>query len=219
MSISRDDTSYTSDSKAEWRQWIYDLLTPSRTRIVDADGNLNYKWVEGVGENALTFKQLINSGKITEDKLIGIDYDVNNIERSINNIENCRTLFPQSEFYATEWMEFCSTYTGNDIAVFIFDFYTSTYGESLKMMLEAALPLLEDCKRYLGEIVLVVNADIGSAIRFNDGDFDSYAHQLESIFKKSDLMSFKAISIDSSTCYTYKQSGGSTIMASFAIFL
>lgn len=219
MSISQNDTTYSSNSKADWRKWIYSLLTPSRTRLVDDTGRVKYRWLEPVGENAGTFKQLIDSNKITEDKLIGIDLDPNHTERSIDNIGNCRKLFPQAEFHAIEWMDFCAGYESNDIGVFIFDFYTSTYGEAFEMMLKAVMGLLEDCKRYLGEVLIVINGDMGIAKRIQGTGPDNFAYQIEKIFKTSDLIEFNAIDINSGTCYTYQQTETSTQMASFAIFL
>ena len=219
MAVSTHDTSYISKSKTEWRNWIYTLLDPKYTFLVSDSGELQYKWLEPVGKDAHTFKQLLDTNKVSEDKLIGIDYDPKFPKRSMMNIKSCKNIFPNATFYDKEWNDFCSEYPHSDIGVFVFDFYTSTFGKNIEYMLESALPLIGACKRYLGEVLLIVNADIGYAKRKLRGTPEAYARELEEIFSKSTNSDINSIKINPDTCYTYKQNTGGTTMGSFAIYV
>jgi hypothetical protein len=213
------DTSYTSNTKAEWRKWIYTILDPKYTHLVNDSGELQYKWLEPVGDDALTFTQLLATDKVTEDNLIGIDYDPKFPERSMMNIASCKMLFPNATFHDKEWNDFCCEYNQNDIGVFVFDFYTSTFGKNIEYMLESALPLIGACKQFLGEVLLIVNADIGYAKRHHRGTPEAYANELEQIFSTSSNHAINTIKVNPDTCYTYKQAKGKTTMGSFAIFI
>lgn len=211
-------TIYNSQEKQDWRNFVYSILTPKNCyNLVDKDGNFKYKWLEPIGTDALPFSQLLQTGRIKEFQLIGIDLDPKHKEVSIKNIENCKIKFPQAEFYAQDWVSYCKRCEHNDIGYFIFDLYLSTFGDSFEDYLKNTIKLIDRCKKNIGEVLLVINCDIGFAKRMNRGTVEEFAREIEKILKISSIESIRQTVINPETVYKY--SGNKTDMATFVLVL
>jgi hypothetical protein len=161
MSVAQHDNSYLTEAKKGFREYVYSLVTPDNCSVlVDDAGNLQYKWLELIGDNANTFDQLLSTGKINESQLIGLD-------RRDTNIERCRTIYPKAEFYGGEWVTFCREYKGNDIGVIVFDSFNAGYGKNFNMALTATLQMATECSKQIGECLVVVNVDSSKTYRSN----------------------------------------------------
>lgn len=218
MSISRHDNSYQTDAKREWREFIYSLATPDNcSTLVDDDGNFQYKWLELVGDNALTFNQLLDTNRINENQLIGID----NRE---DNIIKCKQLFPDAQFSSNEWNTFCRTYKGNDIGVIVFDSWNAAYGEAFSYALPATMDLALRCKAELGECLVVINVDSqrtyrGYAKPRGMTSKDVLKMNIESAFANSDNYTLRTLNISTDSMYEYRQTRRSTKMLTCGVLL
>ena len=213
---------YNSDAKAQWRAHIYDVLSNNNCHtLLDASGNFKYKWLEAIGEDALPFKQILATERIRESQLIGIDLDPDNPERSLLNIERCKGLFPQAEFYCEDWINDCKdNYAHENIGYIITDIYVATAGDNFERTVQASIHLAEKSKRALGEVLFVLNCDLTQAKRFQRGTKESFAQETERIFRTSSrIPEFKKIKIHPESVYTYKNPGRRDEMATLIIIL
>jgi len=211
---------YDSTAKGQWREYVHNVLTTKNSyKLIDADGNFKYKWLEPIGTGALPFTQLIQSGRIQESQLIGVDLDPKDPEGSKKNIEDCKIKFPQAEFKSMDWASYCRRCEHKDIGYFIFDLYFSTFGENLEKYVKHTIPLIDNCKENIGEVLLVVNCDFGIAKRRNKGTAEEFAGQLEKLLKTSRIETTKNTSVNPETMYTYQNGDNSTVMATFALIL
>lgn len=213
---------YASDAKASWRAHIYDVLSTSNCHsLLDASGNFRYRWLEAIGEGALPFKQILGTGRIQENQLIGIDKDPSDLERSKQNIELCKVLFPQAKFYCEDWVDFCKdNYDHEGIGYIITDIYVATEGSNFERTVQASIHLAERSKKSLGEVLFVLNCDISISKRFKKGTKETFAQETEGIFRTSSRMpEFKNIKIHPESVYTYKNPGRRAEMATLIIIL
>jgi len=218
VSISQHDNSYNTEAKTKWREFVYSLATPDNTSTLTNDqGIYQYKWMELVGDNANTFQQLLDTNKIQEHQLIGID-------RREDNINNCKQLFPNAQFHNIEWNDFCMTYPNNDIGIIILDSFNAAYGKDFKTILNNTMTLALRQKEYIGECLVVINVDGSKTYR-------GYAHHkgmsirdvlktnIENVFKYSDSYSLRSIQINTNSMYEYKQYNNSANMLTCGILL
>lgn len=218
MSISNNDNTYQSEAKQQWREFIYSLSSVDTcAALVDSDGRYQHKWLELVGDNALTFNQLLSTGRIGEHQLIGID----NRE---DNINQCKPLFPSATFYAQDWNAFCRTYPHNDIGVIVFDSWNAAYGTDFKASLSATMNLAVRCKQAIGECLVVINVDgskthRGYALKRGMSSREVLKHNIENIFKYSDIHALTTLNISVDTMYEYKQHAMATTMLTCGILL
>jgi len=213
---------YATDAKAQWRAHIYDVLSENNCHtLLDASGNFRYRWLEAIGENALPFKQILATGRIQESQLIGIDRDPANPDRSLQNVERCKGLFPQAEFYCEDWIEYCKgNYDHNNIGYIITDIYVATAGDNFERTLQASIRLAEKSKKALGEVLFVLNCDLTQARRFQRGTEETFAQETERVFRTSSrIPEFKKIKIHPESVYTYKNPGKRDEMATIIIIL
>lgn len=209
---------YASDEKDKWRELIRNTLTADNCHsLIDENGNFTHKWLEPIGAGAIPFEQLIQSGKIREEQLIGIDLDPSNKQRSIENVQACKLKFPKAEFNAADWASYCRRCHHDDIGYFILDLYTSTFGDAFRENLIATLKLIDRCKKNIGECLLIINCDLGISKRFSDGSVGSFAKEIEACLKHSSIESIRETKIDPNTAYVY--SGEKTKMVTFIIKL
>lgn len=218
MSISHDNNTYQSEVKQQWREFIYSLATADTcASLVDSDGKYQHKWLELVGDNALTFNQLLSTGRIGEHQLIGID----NRE---DNIVQCKPLFPLAEFYAQDWNAFCRTYPRNDIGIIVFDSWNAAYGNDFKTSLSATMNLAVRCKQAIGECLVVINVDgskthRGYALKRGMTSREVLKHNIENVFKYSDIHALTTLNISVDSMYEYKQHAMATTMLTCGILL
>ena len=221
MSISETDN-YDTQAKRDWRSHVHNTISES-AYLVDAEDRFKYKWLELVGPDAKTFSQLLETGRINEDQLIGIDYNKKTPEKSIQNINNCKSLFPNARFDAIDWIEFCNQYTDNDIGVIVFDGYTSHFGKEFKYVVNATLRLAQQCALVNHECAVVFNVDKDRHRSINnsrDGKKHNKEELPEKIFKNN--IEEWALKLDppiklhlNDKCYTYQQSNNSATMMSY----
>ena len=211
MSISRDDNSYLSEEKSKWREFVYSLLSSENCScLVDGDNNLKYKWLELVGDNALTFDQLLNTGRISESMLIGIDNREDNIKR-------CSERLSSAMFCACDWDSFCRRYTKNDIGVIVFDSWNAAFGKEFDYSLLSTVKLALNCKKNIGECLVVVNVDSSKtyrscAIKHNKTSRHILKEGIESVLRKVGDKRLLNYEIDVDNMYEYKQHKASTTM-------
>ena len=207
---------YNTQAKAEWRDYIYNIVDPSKCfSLVDDNNKFSHKWVELVGDKALTFEQLLSTGRITEDKLIGISRDQ-------NIIDTCTPLYKSADFYCAEWTSFCNTYPNSDIGVFILDAFIASHGKNFNSTMQSTLSLIKRCIDNIGEVLLVVNTDSGMSYRLHSKKNglttkETLKKSLENCFKTYGWNDIKDKTIDISTMYEYKQSKKNTTMLSCGI--
>lgn len=218
MSISQHNNTYQSEAKSKWREFIYSLTTQNNcASLVDDNGNYLHKWVELVGDNANTFTQLLFTNRIQEHQLIGIDLRE-------DNIESCKPLFPSAQFYAQDWNSFCRTYKHNDIGVIVFDSWNAAYGNDFKSALTATMNLAVRCKKNIGECLVVINVDgskthRGYAIHRGMTSREVLKHNIEQVFKHSDIHALTTTIINVDSMYEYKQHKQSTTMLTCGVLL
>jgi hypothetical protein len=213
---------YASEVKAGWRDYIYSILTHDNCHtLLDSNGNFPYRWLEPIGENAFPFQQILKTGRIKESQLIGIDRDPRNPGGSLLNIERCRSMFPQAEFHCEDWIDYCEgPFDHSGIGYIIMDIYVATKGRAFERTLEASLCLAEKSKKEIGEVLLVVNADFGRDKRFRNASKETYAQEMEKVFKAvSSIEGFKKIRIHPESVYVYKNPGRSSDMATIPVIL
>ncbi len=207
---------YNTLPKQDWRNYVYSMLDlHSCNTLVDENNNIIYKWAELVGADALTFKQLLSTNRITESQLIGIS-------RDSSIIKSCKPLYPESEFYCTEWNSFCNTYPNNDIGVFILDGFYAAHGKDLKIVLKNTLKIVKRCKDAIGEVLLVINVDGNMSYRLHSKKNnitirETLKTSLEECFEQYGEGSIKNTIVDVNSMYEYKQSKQNTTMLSCGI--
>lgn len=206
MSISEFTETYEYNAKSDWRDYIHDKMFKCSYNI--EGGKLKNKWLEPVGKDAVTFRELINKNVISESQLIGVDYNPNSPSESEINIHNCRNLFPDATFYNRLWTQFCYQYKGNDIEYIVYDLFTSTHGADFEKNITATFDLIKKCLKKINHVCLAVNADIGIAKRQKKSMID-YNRLLSKLIKESKL---PELVIDMDTMYTYKNTNMSTTM-------
>ena len=91
MSIAESTETYEYGAKSEWRNYIHTEMF-NRSYNVE-NGKLKNKWLEPVGKDAYSFKELLSKNIISESQLIGLDYNPNSPEESEFNIQNCKSIF------------------------------------------------------------------------------------------------------------------------------
>ena len=188
---------------------------------MDYDNQLRHKWLELVGENAVTFNQLLSTGRIAESQLVGVD-------NRAENAEACSKLFPQAQFFGKDWDSFCGTYRGDDIGVIVFDSWNAGDGQDFKRQIDATLHLVKRCKDNLGECLLVVNVDGSKTHRsfgFSKGlgAREVLKNSMEAAFKDAAESfsdpTFSTLELDPGTMYAYRQSAKNTEMLSVGILV
>lgn len=218
MAIAQHDNSYQSEAKKEWREFVYSLATPDNcAQLVDDEGNYNYKWLELVGDNANTFNQLLDTKRIREDQLIGIDLREDNINK-------CIPLFPKAQFHNIEWNSFCNTYHKHDIGVIVFDSWNAAYGKNFQSALAATMNLALRCKQTIGECLVVINVDAskthrGYAVHKGLTSEEVLKENIENTFKYSDSVYLRDYKVSTQAMYKYKQHAKATSMLSCGILL
>jgi hypothetical protein len=222
MKIATHNSIYTSDAKSNWRSYIYDILKDNNCHtLIDSNNNFPYRWLEPIGEDALPFKQILSTGRIQENQLIGIDKDPKNPEISFKNVENCKQIYPQAEIYCEDWVDYCKgNFDHSNIGYIIMDLYVATSGHHFESILEASIHLAEQSKATIGEVLLVINADYGYTKRFFQGTKEGFAQETERVFKTSSrLPEFRKIKIHPESIYSYKNEGHATEMATIITIL
>lgn len=218
MSVSSQDNTYKSKAKREWRNFVYSLATPDNcSLLVDDDGKYQYKWLELVGDNALTFKQILETDRINENQLIGVD-------NRGDNIIKCKKLFPEAQFSSNNWNTFCRTYHENDIGVIVFDSWNAGYGNDFKSSLSATMSLALRCKESIGECLVVVNVDSQKTYRGYGkvrgmSSREVLKMSIESTFSNSDSYRLRTMDISVDSMYEYRQTKHSTKMLSCGILI
>lgn len=209
---------YQTSAKELWREYVYGLLTPDTcAQLVDENNILRHKWLELVGDNAITFNQILQTKRIQEDQLIGID-------NRTENIEACKTKFPKAQFYGKDWDSFCRTYRENDIGVIVFDSWNAGDGQDFKRQIDATLHLVKRCKDNLGECLLVVNVDGSKTHRsfgFSKGldAREVLKNSMEAAFKRYPGGYFSNLELRTETMYSYRQSARNTEMLSVGVLV
>ena len=219
MSISKNDNSYQTEAKEQWREYIYSLLSPDIcSTLVDKDGNITCKWLEPVGDNATTFNQLLSTGKIQESQLIGLDIRE-------DNITSCNQIFPLAQFHFKPWESFCKTYPNTDIGVIVFDLVNAAYGDSFRDNFKATMQLAHRCKKSLGEVLVVVNVDASKTYRacsYHKGETVevTFKRNIENVIRSIDYHPyFTNFTINIDTMKRYKQHTRSADMLSVGFIL
>ncbi len=211
-----NNDSYITSEKEKWREYVYSLLSPeSCSLLVDKDNNLQYKWLELVGKDAITFDQLLSTQRISEDKLIGLSYNS-------EIIEGCKLKYPNIDFHFQDWNRFCNLYKDNDIGVFIFDGFCAAHGNNLEISLANTLKLVNRCRKHIGEVLLVINTDSGITKRIVSkkkelSPKEIFKESIEKVFKSSGVPLISSKVIDINTMYEYQQSKENTTMLSCGI--
>lgn len=213
---------YSSDAKANWRSYIHNILTEKNCHsLIDKQGNFPYRWLEPIGDDALPFKQILSTGRIQEEQLIGIDRDPSNIEQSKLNIERCKQLYPKAQFYCEDWIEYCKgNFDHSNIGYIITDLYTASEGSNLERVLGASIYLAEKSLLSIGEVLIVINTDLSRSRRIFKGNKESFAKAVEDIFKNNaKYPEVRKIIIHPESIYTYKNNSKSSEMASIIVKL
>jgi hypothetical protein len=165
MSISEGSQGYEYPAKVAWRKYVHGELLKRSLNLTE-DGKLSGLYLEAVGLNANCFKQILNAGVIAESQLIGLDLDPNNETRSKKNISTCRKLFSAASFYAETFSAYCY-HTKTKVAYMVYDVFTSTHGDAFENNLRACFTLVTSSLTELDQVLLVINADVGVAVRHN----------------------------------------------------
>jgi hypothetical protein len=190
------------------------LSTPDNCSVlVDDEGKYRYKWLELVADGD-GIGQLLGSGRIGESQILGVDRDVNMVEK-------CRSVYPGIDYHVSEWATFCREYRGDDIGVINFDSWNAAYGSDFTSSLRAALILALRCKARIGECLLVINVDSGKTYRGYAEPRGMTSREvlkmnIEKVFSDR---TFGSIEIDVGSMYEYRQQKRSTTMLSCGILL
>jgi len=224
MAINDANQYYDNPAKQEWRIKLHSLLnTNTCIHLVDDYGRYCFKWVELVAREAKTFSYALSTGKITEDKLIGINND-NSI------IIPCRSIFPDASFIHSEWDEFCLTYNKADLGVIVFDSCNAAYGQAFEKSLRLTLKQVSKSVDNIGECMLVINVDGDKTYRgkaskrVEEADMITKAKltmcdTINKIFHTYDNKCIKNVTIVPDDIYQYKQTNTSSNMLScFILF-
>lgn len=208
--------SFNTINKQSWRNFILSRLTPESTHsIVNEDGTLPYRWLEPVGHGAFTFDSLLSTGKIKESQLIGIDKNPYNENDSIQNVNLCRSKFKDAQFFCDYWDFFCLYKATDDIGYIIHDLYDSCYGRVFEKNLRATSIAVENSYKNIGEVLLVVNADLDASKRYGrSGSIDAFIRTIMNVFSEREHPNIRNINLDRSQIYIYKQSSDSDTMIS-----
>lgn len=212
---------YSSEAKRVWRSRNYDSITIDSTyKLVDANNQFVYRWLELVGNNAETFTQLLQTGRINESQLIGLDYGTKN---SATNIKKCKNLFPNAHFEAIDWVRFCNKYPYDDIGVIVFDGFTSFFGNTFMSALTATLELAKRCSNNIGECVVILNVDADRARSLKnskDGNVYDNTKAPHQIFKENIESTAKELNLVlylNDDYYSYSNTNKSSTMMTYII--
>lgn len=211
MTISNPTEEYSYDAKTEWRTYVLNEMLSLSLNI--KDGKLKNKWLEPVGRNAITFNELLSKEVIDENQLIGIDYNTDSPNDSLENIVNCSRLFPEATFYNKLWSNFCYEYDKNDIEYIVYDLYTSTHGREFISNMQATFDLINKCLRNIDQVILVINADIGITRRHNK-TLKEYEYLLLDLINKAKL---SISDVNTENIYTYQNTITSTTMGTIIL--
>lgn len=224
MAINEVNQNYDNPVKQEWRMKLHSLLnTNTCIRLVDDYGRYCFKWVELVAREAKTFSYALSTGKITEDKLIGINND-NDI------IMSCQHIFPNASFIYSEWDEFCLTYNKADLGVIVFDSCNAAFGSAFEKSLRLTLGQVSKSVDSIGECMLVINVDGNKTYRgkahkrIEDADRITKAKMtmcdtINKILNTYDHRYIKNVTILPNDIYQYKQTNiSSTMLSCFILF-
>lgn len=187
----------------------------SRSFAVDNNGILQGKWLEPIGLGAICFNQILKAKAISASDLIGIDYNPNDIETSIANIDECKVIYPDSTFIAEDWNDFCYSYSDSDIRYIIYDLYTSTHGDSFVNNMTATMSLVDKCLDKLGQVIVVINADLKVMSRQRK-TYKEFEKLLISIFSQYPVR-YSKLDINDTTIYKYKNSDSSDDMGTVIV--
>lgn len=153
MAINEVEQEYDTHAKSEWRSLCHSLITPTTCNyLVDDDGIHKFKWVELVAKEAKTFSYALSTGKIREDKLIGINDDM-------SIIKSCQPLFPLATFIHSKWENFCMSYKEGDIGVISLDSCYAGYGPEFEKATRLTLNLAVRSIDNIGECMVIINVD------------------------------------------------------------
>lgn len=206
MSIAESTETYEYSAKSDWRSYIHREMF-NRSYNVE-EGKLKNKWLEPVGKDALTFKELLSQGIIDESNLIGLDCNPNAPDESAENIRNCSVMYPSATFHNKLWTSFCYEYDGDDVEYIVYDLFTSTHGKEFENNLYATFDLVKKCLTHIDHVVLAINADLGIAKRHNKS-LSEYEALIGKLIKRSKLPELK---INTEDIFTYKNTKSSTTM-------
>lgn len=206
MSIAESTETYEYSAKSDWRSYIHNEMFNRSYNL--ENGLLKNKWLEPVGKDAHTFRELLSKNIINESQLIGIDYNPNSPTQSESNIQSCRSLFSEATFHNKLWTSFCYEYEGNDIEYIVYDLFTSTHGKEFEYNLHATFDLVKKCLTNIDHVILAINADIGIAKRHNKS-LAEYENLIGKLIKRSKLPEIK---INTEDIFTYKNTKASTTM-------
>jgi hypothetical protein len=206
MSIAESTETYEYDAKSDWRNYIHNEMF-NRSYNVE-NGLLKNKWLEPVGKDAHTFRELLSKNIITESQLIGLDYNPNSPTYSEANIHNCQSLFGEATFHNKLWTSFCYEYEGDDIEYIVYDLFTSTHGKEFENNIYATFDLVKKCLTNIDHVILAINADLGIAKRHNKS-LAEYENLIGKLIKRSKLPEIK---INTEDIFTYQNTKSSTTM-------
>lgn len=211
MSISESSETYEYSAKSDWRNYIHNEMLSRSYNI--KNGKLKNKWLEPVGKDAHTFSELLSKNIISENQLIGLDFNTNSPKESQLNIENCRRLFPDATFENKLWSSFCYEYDEDDIEYIVYDLFTSTHGKEFENNIYATFDLVKKCLTNIDHVILAINADLGIAKRHNKS-LKEYEELLTKLIKRSKLPEIK---INTEEIFTYQNTKSSTTMGLIVI--
>jgi hypothetical protein len=165
---------YTSNEKFKYRINLYEqirksppVLYMSKTNTI----NMNVKYIELVGDDALCIKQLKTEFNIDDSQIIGVDIRKHNITK-------CKKLFPGVTFINKSWSEIMWGYTGNDLGFIMYDSCDAAYGVQFIQNLEATLYRALKCAKKLGACIVHINVDYSKTYREIKASDDRCAKQL-----------------------------------------
>ena len=223
MAINEVEQEYDTQAKSEWR-YLCHYITPSTcNHLVDEHGIHQFKRLELVAKGAKTFSHSLSTGKISEDKLIGI-----NDNKDI--IESCKPLFPLATLVHSTWENFCITYNDGDIGTVVFDSCYAGYGPLFEKALRITLSLVAKSINNIGECMLIINIDGDKTYR---GKASKRKENVDAITKAKLTMcdtinkilnshshvGINTVSISPKDIYEYKQKDDSTTMLSCFLLL
>lgn len=211
MSIAESTETYEYDAKSDWRSYIHNEMF-NRSYNVE-EGKLKNKWLEPVGKEAHTFRELLSKNIISVSQLIGLDYNPSSPEQSANNIRQCQSLFAEATFHNKLWSSFCYEYDGDDIEYIVYDLFTSTHGKEFESNLYATFDLVKKCLTNIDHVILAINADLGIAKRHNKS-LGEYENLIAKLIKRSKLPEIK---INTEEIFKYKNTKSSTTMGLIVI--
>lgn len=224
MAINEVNQDYDNPAKQEWRKHTHSILTPDISPIlVDEYGNYKHKLVELVAWEAKTFSHVLSTGKITENKLIGIN-------DNLDIIKSCEAVFPKATFIHCDLDKFSISYNKGDIGIINFDSCNAGFGPAFEKSFRLILIQVVKSIENIGECMLVVNVDGSKTYRgkaskrTEDADNMTKAKMtmcdtINKILQSHPHKSINKVSIFPENIYQYKQTNkSSTMLSGYILF-